>query len=255
MSNKLINLMTSESLEGQAVNARDLHEFLIKDAKGGQKGRDFTNWIKENLEYLDAKMGQDFITIEYNYKGSVIVAKNGESKNQRVSKRDYVLTLSVAKEISMIQNNDKGREARKYFIECEKQLKEISRPKTRLELAREQLLLIEEIEAKDALLLETTPKAEKYDKFLDSDGLQTATQVGQLFGLSAVAFNKILSEEGVYNPQVKRTRVFSIGFVQNGYGKTIESTQGFSQSLFTAKGIDFVAGLLKDKNINPIGEI
>ena len=40
--------------------------------------------------------------------------------------QDYAITLDMAKELSMVQNNDKGRQARRYFIECENKLKEIS---------------------------------------------------------------------------------------------------------------------------------
>ena len=92
------------------VNARELHEFLIKDAKGGQIGRDFSNWIKDAIEKYSFVKDEDYIVLEYNYKGELIV-KNGESDNQYVNKRDYGLTVDMAKELSMVQNNDKGREA------------------------------------------------------------------------------------------------------------------------------------------------
>ena len=35
---------------------------------------------------------------------------------------EYFITLDMAKELAMVENNDKGSQARKYFIECEKQL-------------------------------------------------------------------------------------------------------------------------------------
>ena len=35
---------------------------------------------------------------------------------------DYHLTLDMSKELSMLENNQKGKEARRYFIECEKRL-------------------------------------------------------------------------------------------------------------------------------------
>ena len=37
---------------------------------------------------------------------------------------EYFVSVSMAKELAMVENNDKGSQARKYFIECEKQLKE-----------------------------------------------------------------------------------------------------------------------------------
>lgn len=39
-------------------------------------------------------------------------------------KHDYVIKLDMAKELSMVENNIKGKQARRYFIECEKQLKQ-----------------------------------------------------------------------------------------------------------------------------------
>ena len=38
--------------------------------------------------------------------------------------KDYFLSIETAKEISMLQRTEKGKEARRYFIECERQLKE-----------------------------------------------------------------------------------------------------------------------------------
>ena len=39
---------------------------------------------------------------------------------------NYILKMDMAKELSMVENNDKGRQARKYFIECEKKLNTLS---------------------------------------------------------------------------------------------------------------------------------
>ena len=42
--------------------------------------------------------------------------------------KEYMITLDVAKELSMVERNDQGKLARRYFIECEKKLKETSKP-------------------------------------------------------------------------------------------------------------------------------
>jgi|GEM_PF-746944 len=111
--------------KGNLVNARELHTKIVVEAKGGQRGEMFANWIKRMLGY-DFKLKEDYLTIGYDYKGEIVeengIAKFSKSDNQRVSKRDYYLTLDCAKQIAMIQNNDKGREIRKYFIEAEKTL-------------------------------------------------------------------------------------------------------------------------------------
>ena len=100
-----------ETKNGRVVNARDLHEYLVKDAKGGQEGRMFAHWIKERIEAYQFIEGQDYVMDEYNYQG-IRLAKKNDTDNQ-VHKREYGLTMDMAKELCMIENNDKGRTARK----------------------------------------------------------------------------------------------------------------------------------------------
>lgn len=97
----------------QIVSARDLHEYL-------GVGRDFTTWIKERIEKYQFEENTDFTIVS-------IAPQNGGTKRGGHNKVDYVLRLDMAKELSMIENNDRGREARKYFIECEKKLFDVSK--------------------------------------------------------------------------------------------------------------------------------
>ncbi len=103
----------------QAVNARDLHKFLVTDSTQNEVGEKFSDWIKRYIEYGGFEKELDYQIIEYNYQGEEI----RKSDNQRVSKRDFVLSMDCAKQISMLQRNDKGKQARLYFIACEKKLK------------------------------------------------------------------------------------------------------------------------------------
>lgn len=89
----------------QAVNARELHQFL------GVK-RDFTTWIKKRIEEYGFLENHDYL-----------LTKTGEqlpSGTKYLS--DYHITLDTAKEISMVEKNEAGRTARRYFIDCERQL-------------------------------------------------------------------------------------------------------------------------------------
>ncbi|UZR98614.1 antA/AntB antirepressor family protein [Chondrinema litorale] len=93
--------------EGNLVNARELHEFLeVKTV--------FRNWIRRMLEY-GFEENLDYFT--------------ASKKVHRQILKEFYLTLSAAKEISMLQRTDKGREARKYFIRCEEQLVHLSQNK------------------------------------------------------------------------------------------------------------------------------
>lgn len=99
----------------QLVSARELHEFL------GVKSK-YSDWIKNRIKKYDFEEKQDFITV------SKILENGGREY-------DHAITVEMAKELSMVENNDKGRLARKYFIECEKVLKEnVQVPKLSKEL-------------------------------------------------------------------------------------------------------------------------
>lgn len=118
--NELIKL-TPQTLNDErvnTVNARELHEFL-----GSQ--RQFADWIKKLIEDYGFIENQDFCIISQK---SETIDKRGRAKASL--RHDYFLTIDTAKEVCMVQRNDKGREARQYFIECEKQqakaLKELS---------------------------------------------------------------------------------------------------------------------------------
>ncbi|EAJ8014239.1 phage antirepressor Ant [Campylobacter coli] len=90
------------------ILARDLHFFI--DAK-----RQFANWINERIENYDFIEKQDYI-IE-------LVYTKGRPR------KEYYITLDMAKELCMVENNEKGRQARRYFIECEKRLKNLEQEK------------------------------------------------------------------------------------------------------------------------------
>uniref|UniRef100_I2PWM3 Phage anti-repressor protein n=1 Tax=Desulfovibrio sp. U5L TaxID=596152 RepID=I2PWM3_9BACT len=92
----------------QTINARDLHAFL-------EVGRDFSTWIKERIAEYGFLEGQDYVVFRRSPK---------PGSGNRGAGLDYFLTLDTAKELSMVERNDQGRRARRYFIECEKRLRQ-----------------------------------------------------------------------------------------------------------------------------------
>lgn len=92
-----------------AVNARELHAFL-------KVKRDFSNWIKGRIRKYDFVENQDF----------VVFAKIGENLNGGRPSIEYAITLDMAKELSMVENNEQGKKARRYFIKCEKVLMQVN---------------------------------------------------------------------------------------------------------------------------------
>lgn len=101
---------TIDSQPAQLCNARELHAFMAVL-------RDFTTWIKGRISKFDFIEGVDFVKLI----GSPDLVNQTRGGNKKET-TDYHLTLDMAKELAMVENNDKGREARRYFIECEKQV-------------------------------------------------------------------------------------------------------------------------------------
>ena len=107
----------------KVVDARLLHAFL-------QIRRDFTSWIKDRISKYGFIENQDFVLIKYDYLGNLLndrLPHFGESDTQVVAKTDYLLLMDMAKELCMVENNDKGKKARRYFIEKEKELKKLEK--------------------------------------------------------------------------------------------------------------------------------
>lgn len=122
----------TESGKGNpVVNARDLHVFL-------EVGKDFSTWLKSKLKKYDFVENVDFARLFYDIDGHKIgLPKNGEwtdSEFQKVHKIEYALTLNCAKELAMVQNNERGRQARQYFIEVEKRYKILKEQKEQKQL-------------------------------------------------------------------------------------------------------------------------
>lgn len=92
----------------QLVSGRELHEFLEVKSK-------YADWIKNRIKKYEFTELNDFITV------SKILENGGREY-------DHALTIEMAKELSMVENNEKGREARKYFISCERKLKQLNDP-------------------------------------------------------------------------------------------------------------------------------
>lgn len=91
-------------------NAREMHCYL-------EVKRDFSNWIKARIAKYGFQEAADYVTEVYAQNG-------GNQPTQTKGGRpaiEYHLTLDMAKELAMVENNPMGRQVRRYFIECERQ--------------------------------------------------------------------------------------------------------------------------------------
>lgn len=105
--NELINITTTtiNNEEVNAVNARELHEKLEIETK-------FNTWMPRRIEEYEFEEGRDFVT--------------NLSKSHGRPSKEYIISLDMAKELAMVENNEQGRRIRRYFIEVEKNARKFS---------------------------------------------------------------------------------------------------------------------------------
>jgi len=85
-----------------AVNARELHTFL-------GVGKVFAAWIQERITQYRFIEKSDF----------EVFSDSGNNPLGGRPSKDFMISLAMAKELAMVERNDKGKQARLYFIACE----------------------------------------------------------------------------------------------------------------------------------------
>ena len=107
--------VTQGNLNGQMtrlVDARLLHRFL-------ESQQDFTTWIKGRIRRYGFELETDYLL----HKIVEQVPHMGGIRNAAVDQ--YLLSLDMAKELAMVERTPRGRQARRYFIDCERQLRHL----------------------------------------------------------------------------------------------------------------------------------
>ena len=233
MENELIKIKNDNGK--QLVSGRELHEFL-------GVGRDFTTWIKGRISKYEFAENEDFTVVESFHQNG---GKGGRPE------KDYIITIDMAKELSMVENNDKGKQARKYFIQCEKKLKEVASSQKALpQDYLSALKALVQAEEEKALM---KPKVEYYENTLRPDTykkLLTSTAIAKDLGMSAIKFNKILNNlDVIYKGKDKNWYLYSnyedkipeyADYIINEYGQQLR---------FTEKGREWIINLLKENKI------
>ena len=179
----------SQTIDGNAVetvNARELHEFL-------ESKRQFADWIKNRISEYDFIENQDFVRF------------HKKMKANNATMIEYHITLDMAKELAMVERTEKGKQARQYFIECERKLRETQAklaPKTYVEALR---TLADEVEAHEQTkqtLAIAEPKAQYFDKLVERNLLTNFTTTAKEFGIKRKDLIDYLLDNGyIYRDQ------------------------------------------------------
>ena len=108
-SNTALIPVTEGTIQGRAqplCDARDLYAFL-------EVRRDFTSWMKQRIARYGFVEGEDYEVFH-----KFVENPQGDRRGRPTD--EYHLTIDMAKELAMVENNERGRQARRYFIECER---------------------------------------------------------------------------------------------------------------------------------------
>ena len=183
---ELISLQPHDTLI-QAVSARELHAFLQVQTK-------FADWVRSRIADYDFLENQDFVCVSENSE-----TQRADGQRGIITRKEYYITLDMAKELSMVERNEQGKEARRYFIECEKRLKGSM---TRLSYAQALRAYADEVEAREKLeqqLALAEPKVEYFDALVNRNLLLNFTTVAKELGVKRkVLIGYLLENNYIY---------------------------------------------------------
>lgn len=211
------------------LSAREFHEFLEIQTR-------FNVWFPRMIEYGFNE------NVDYRRVSQKCVTLGGMQE-----KIDYEISLDMAKEIAMIQRNEKGRQARQYFIEVEKKWNSPEYVMNRaLEISRQQVekLMLENKELK--------PKAEFFDAVADSKNAIQMSEVAKVLNYPGYGRNRLfefLREKKVLMPNNQPYQKY----VDCGYFRVVE--QKYTKpngdiainikTLVYQKGVNYIRKLLE----------
>lgn len=203
-----ITQQTINDVPVQSVNARELHAHL-------ESKQEFAHWIKSRIEQYGFVEGMDYLIDKF--------IKQLPSGAKSVI--DYYITLDMAKELAMVERNAKGKQARQYFIACEKEVKALPSSKARLPSPEREAMSIftpalriaklcglignQALLAADKASIKTTGISTlsligQTHLLADQRGLTfTPTELGKDRNISAQSMNKLLASSGLQTANVK----------------------------------------------------
>ncbi|MFM9414181.1 phage antirepressor KilAC domain-containing protein [Peptococcus simiae] len=247
-NNRLIPIINKDNGD-IAISGRMLHEFLEVKTR-------YDIWFKRMADY----------GFEENKDFGLVVQKRttNNPKNPTTEITDHVLTLDMAKELSMIQRTERGKQARQYFIAVEKEYNSPEKVMARaLLLANKELETLRlENRKQEQIIGELEPKASYYDIVLSSQNAVPITVIAKDYGWSGKRMNAYLQEKGIQFKMGGAWLLYN-KYAQLGYTKSettsYVNSKGLKCSTFltkwTQKGRLFLYETLKRDGILPLVEL
>lgn len=203
------------------VSARDLHEFLEVKSK-------YADWFK-NMSAYGFVENTDYVSFSKN------LENGGRTK-------DHQLTIEMAKEICMLQRNEKGKIARQYFISLEAAWNTPEMVMARaLKMAETQIshlqLVNSELTVKNQIM---APKAEYFDELVERNTLTNFRETAKELGIKEREFIDFLFKRK-YVYRDKRGKIMPYADKNNGLFEIKEcfnekTKWAGTQTLITPKG-------------------
>lgn len=223
------------------VSAKKLHAFL-------SVGRDFTNWIKGRINQYGFAENTDY----------VVYANSGENPLGGRPTVDYLITIDMGKELAMVERNDKGREVRRYFINCERQAKAAANiPQTLPEALRLAADMAEKVGELESQLADAAPKVDFVDRYVASTGSMGFREVAKLLEVKETALRRFLVDKQIMYPLAGKLTPYAshkdAGRFTLKTGESLSSGHAFTQVKFTPKGVQWLAKLLVEAGV--LGEV
>ncbi|MFC4624233.1 antA/AntB antirepressor family protein [Daeguia caeni] len=216
----------------QTVNARELHAFLEVSTR-------FNDWITARIRDFGFAENQDFVTFTEN------PVKGRPSK-------EYALSLDMAKELSMVERNEKGKQARQYFIECERRAKQAAVDPVAVlndPAAMRGLLLSysEKVLELQSQIEADKPKTDFYNAYVNADGLYTLQNAGRALNARPNLFIRFLKEKYMFyqgTALVPRVQYIQMGLFE--VKNEIVDDKARPRSYMTPKGLEYFSKRLPE---------
>lgn len=241
----LIPIQTTQE-DLQLVSGRDLHQFL-------EINTPYPKWFGRMCEYGFVE------NVDYTTEDKKVRRSDGAVMPQ--TQLEHNLTIEMAKQLCMLARNEKGKQAREYFIQVEREWNSPEKVMGRaLKIANmvinEQKVLIA---AQEQQISEFKPIRDYVDEILSSTSALTITQIAADYDITARALNKILEEEKVQRNVSGQWVLYKN---QMGKGYTKSETFTFTRSdgrldskittKWTQKGRLMIHEIMKSRGIDAV---